>query len=188
MDEAYYLKLTGAPELFGEKGFSPVEQIGARPTLDVNGFLSGFTGEGSKTVLPSKAMAKISMRLVANQDPNEVEKQLHQYLEENARPGVTWKVLKHAGSPPSLTPLDSDGVQAMSKALETVWGKRPMYYRVGGSIPVVGDIEKILGSPSVLSGFGLPDDNLHAPNEKLTLTPWYKGIKALIHFFFNLGG
>jgi len=188
MDEEYYHKLTGAPKLFGEKGFTPVEQIGARPTLDVNGFLSGFTGEGSKTVLPSKAMAKISMRLVANQHPDEVEKQLHQYLAENVREGVTYEVLQHAGSPPSITPLDSEGVQALSAALETVWGKKPMYYRVGGSIPVVAQMETILGVNSVLTGFGLPDDNLHAPNEKLTLGPWYMGIDALIHFFHNLAG
>ncbi len=186
MDEDYYNKLTGAPKLFGEKGFTPTEQIGARPTLDVNGFLSGFTGEGSKTVLPAKAMAKISMRLVPNQNPKEVEKQLKQYLAENARPGVTWEVITHAGGPPSITPLDSDGVKALAAALETIWGKKPMYYRVGGSIPVVAQIQTILGSPSVLTGFGLPDDNLHAPNEKLTLAPWYMGIDALIHFFFNV--
>jgi acetylornithine deacetylase/succinyl-diaminopimelate desuccinylase-like protein len=188
MDEDHYYNLTGAPKLFGEKGFTPVEQIGARPTLDVNGILSGFTGEGSKTVLPSKAMAKVSMRLVPNQRPEEVEKQLHQYMEENARPGVTWEIIKHAGGPPSITPMDSDGVKAISAALETVWGKKPMYYRVGGSIPVVAQIQTILGSPSVLTGFGLPDDNLHAPNEKLTLAPWYMGIDALIHFFYNFAG
>jgi acetylornithine deacetylase/succinyl-diaminopimelate desuccinylase-like protein len=186
MDETYFYNLTGAPKLFGEKGFSPVEQVGGRPTLDVNGFLSGFTGEGSKTVLPAKAMAKISMRLVANQDPVEVEEQLHQYLEENARPGITWEVITHAGAPPSITPIDSDGVKALAAGLETVWGKKPLYYRVGGTIPVVGQMESILGVSSVLTGFGLPDDNLHAPNEKLTLAPWYMGIDALIHFFYNM--
>jgi acetylornithine deacetylase/succinyl-diaminopimelate desuccinylase-like protein len=188
MRDDYFYNLTGSPNLYGEKGFSPVEQVGGRPTLDVNGFLSGFTGEGSKTVLPSKAMAKVSMRLVPNQDPGEVEEQLKQYLEENARPGVTWEVITHAGSPPSITPLDSEGVKALADALETVWDKKPMYYRVGGSIPVVAQIETILGSPSVLTGFGLPDDNLHAPNEKLTLAPWYMGIDALIHFFYNIAG
>jgi len=186
MDEEYFLNLTGAPTLYGEKGYSPVERVGGRPTLDVNGFLTGFTGEGSKTVLPAKAMAKISMRLVANQDPAEVEQQLYQYLEENARPGITWKVLKHAGSPPSITPIDSEGVQAMAAGLEAVWGKKPLYYRVGGTIPVVGQMESILGVDSVLTGFGLPDDNLHAPNEKLSLAPWYMGIDSLIHFFFNM--
>ncbi len=186
MDEEYYYNLTGTPKLFGEKGFTPVEQVGARPTLDVNGFLSGFTGEGSKTVLPAKAMAKISMRLVANQDPAEVEKQLHQYLEENARPGIKWEIINHASAPPSITPIDSDGVKALAAGLEAVWGKKPLYYRVGGTIPVVGQMESILGVNSVLTGFGLPDDNLHAPNEKLTLAPWYMGIDALIHFFHNM--
>jgi acetylornithine deacetylase/succinyl-diaminopimelate desuccinylase-like protein len=188
MDQDHFYDLIGAPKLYGEKGFTPIEQVGARPSLDVNGFLSGFTGEGSKTVLPAKAMAKVSMRLVPNQDPKEVEKQLKQYLQENARPGVTWEVITHAGGPPSITPLDSDSVRALAAALETVWGKKPMYYRVGGSIPVVSQIQTILGSPSVLTGFGLPDDNLHAPNEKLTLAPWYMGIDALIHFFYNVAG
>lgn len=188
IDDQYFYNLTGAPKLYGEKGYTPAEQVGGRPTLDVNGFLSGFTGEGSKTVLPAKAMAKVSMRLVPNQHPDDVEKQLKQYLTENARPGITWEVIKHAGGPPSITPLDSDEVQALADGLEAVWGKKPLFYRVGGSIPVVAQIESILGAPSVLTGFGLPDDNLHAPNEKLTLAPWYKGIDALIHFFYNLEG
>ncbi len=185
-DEAFYLEQTGAPELWGEKGYTPVEHTGGRPTLDVNGLLSGFTGEGSKTVLPAKAMAKISMRLVANQDPVEVKKQIVQYIEENIRPGVTWTLDEHTGAKPSLTSRNSVGVKAIAKAMETVWGTRPLYYRVGGSIPVVGQMMEILGVDSVMTGFGLPDDNLHAPNEKLTLAPWYKGIDTLIYFFNNL--
>ena len=186
MDEDYYLDLSGAPALHGEKGFTPVERVGGRPSLDVNGFLSGYTGEGGKTVLPAKAMAKISMRLVPDQDPKEVHQQLLQYLEENANPGITWEVTPMSGGAASITPRDSVGVKALAKALESVWGKPPLYYRVGGSIPVVAQMEHILGVDSVLSGFGLPDDNLHAPNEKLTLEPWYKGIYALIHFIYNL--
>jgi acetylornithine deacetylase/succinyl-diaminopimelate desuccinylase-like protein len=131
-------------------------------------------------------MVKVSMRLVPNQTPEEVEKQLTQYMEENARPGIKWSIKKHAGGPPILTPRDSEEVQALAKAMETVWGSRPVYYRVGGSIPVVSDMKTLLNAPSVLTGFGLPDDNLHAPNEKLTLGPWYKGIDALIHFLYNL--
>jgi acetylornithine deacetylase/succinyl-diaminopimelate desuccinylase-like protein len=188
MDESYYKNLSGAPDLDGEKGFSPVERVGGRPSLDVNGFLSGYTGEGGKTVLPAKAMAKISMRLVPDQDPDMVHKQLVQYMKENASPGISWKVDAMAGAPASITPLDSVGVEALAQALESVWGKPPLYYRVGGSVPVVAQMETILGVNSVMSGFGLPDDNLHAPNEKLTLEPWYKGIKALIHFFYNLVG
>jgi len=186
LDENHYIENTGAPTLFGEKGYTPAEQTGGRPTLDVNGFLSGFTGEGSKTVLPAKAMAKISMRLVPNQTPDKVEAQLQQYLTENARPGIKWTLNRHAGGPPILVSRDSDEVQALAKAMETIWGSKPVYYRVGGSIPVVDQMETLLGAPSVLTGFGLPDDNLHAPNEKLTLEPWYKGIDALIHFLYNL--
>jgi acetylornithine deacetylase/succinyl-diaminopimelate desuccinylase-like protein len=184
MDDDFFLENTGAPVLFGEKGYTPVEQTGGRPTLDVNGFLSGFTGEGSKTVLPAKAMAKLSMRLVPNQDPDEVEKQLTQYMEENARPGIKWEITRHAGSPPIITPRKSEQIEAMVKALESVWGTKPVYFRVGGSIPVVNDMQALLDAPSVLTGFGLPDDNIHAPNEKLTLEPWYKGIEALIHFLY----
>ena len=137
-------------------------------------------------MLPAKAMAKVSMRLVPNQDPDKVEKQLHQYLEQNARPGITWEVITHAGAVPSMSPIDSEEVRALAAGMEEVWGKKPFYYRVGGTIPVVGQLETILGAPSVLTGFGLPDDNLHAPNEKLTLAPWYMGIDTLIHFFYNL--
>ncbi len=185
-DEEFYLKQTGSPALWGEKDYTPVERVGGRPTLDVNGILSGFTGEGAKTVLPATAMAKISMRLVANQDPKEVKKQLIQYIEENIRPGVTWDLLEHAGGKPSLTSRDSNAVKALAKAYETVWAVRPLYYRVGGSIPVVGQMMDILGIDSVMSGFGLPDDNLHAPNEKLNIDTWYKGIDSLIYFFNNL--
>ena len=126
------------------------------------------------------------MRLVADQDPVEVKKQLIQYIEENIRPGVTWKLEEHTGAKPSLTSRNSKGVKAIAKAMETVWQVRPFYFRVGGSIPVVGQMMEILGVDSVMTGFGLPDDNLHAPNEKLTLEPWYKGIDTLIHFFNNM--
>ena len=186
MNEAYYLKHSGAPALGGEKGFTPVERVGGRPSLDVHGFLSGFTGKGGKTVLPAKAMAKISMRLVPDQDPEEVHKQLLKYLEENASPGITWEVENFAGGTASITARDSVGVKALAKGMESVWGKKPLYFRIGGSVPVVGQMESILGVDSVMTGFGLPDDNLHAPNEKLTLGPWYKGIDTLIHFLHNL--
>ena len=187
VDEAFYLKATGAPAVWGEKGYTPCERTGARPTLDVNGFLSGFTGEGSKTVLPSKAMAKISMRLVPDQYPKDVYHSLLKYLEANAQPGLKWDVLELAGGPASITPRDSIGVKALAAGLEKVWGVKPVFKREGGSIPVVAQMKTILGIDSVISGFALPDDNLHAPNEKLSLAPWYKGIDALVHFFNNLG-
>ncbi len=186
MDETYYLQQTGAPALWGEAGYLPFERVGGRPTLEVNGLLSGFTGEGSKTVIPAKAMAKISMRLVPDQDPDEVHASLRRYLEEHAPASVRWEVIDLAGSPAAITEINNQGVQAFSQALETVWGTRPVLKREGGSVPVVTQMQELLGAESVLSGFGLPDDNLHAPNEKLHLPTWYRGIDAVIHFFYNL--
>ena len=186
-DEQFYLEQTGVPALFGESGFTPGERVGARPTLEVNGLLSGFTGEGSKTVLPSKAMAKISMRLVPDQDPEEVRKQLMAYLEAYVPPTVTYEVLQHAGGAPSITDLEIPGVLALADALEETWGKRPVFRREGGSVPVTAQFKDILGVELVLTGFGLPDDNLHAPNEKMHLPTFYRGIDALIRFIANLG-
>ncbi len=182
----YYLKNTGAPQLWGESGYSPAERIGVRPTLDVNGMISGFTGAGSKTVIPSWAMAKISMRLVPNQDPNDVHRQLIAYLEQHAPKTVTWELSVMAGGPACTTDLAQPGVRALAAGLESVWGKPPLYKREGGSIPVVLEMQKILGVDLVLTGFGLPDDNLHSPNEKLHLPTWYRGIDTLVHFFYNL--
>jgi acetylornithine deacetylase/succinyl-diaminopimelate desuccinylase-like protein len=186
--EDFYLQGTDAPALWGEQGYSPVERTGARPTLEVNGLLAGFTGEGSKTVIPAWAMAKISMRLVPDQDPDEVHQQLLRYLETNAPPTVRWKVIPLVGGPASICDRHSPGVRALSQALETVWGKRPVFKREGGSIPVVAQMQKLLGVDSVLTGFGLPDDNVHAPNEKLHLPTWYRGMEAIVHFLYNLAG
>jgi acetylornithine deacetylase/succinyl-diaminopimelate desuccinylase-like protein len=182
----HFLEVTGAPALYGEAGFTINERTGVRPTLDVNGMLSGFVGEGSKTIIPATAMAKISMRLVPNQEPEEVHQQLIQYLKENAPNDIHWELTALAGSPASISDRHSVGVQAMSKALETVWGKQPIFQREGGSIPVVKDMQNLLGIESVICGFGLPDDNVHAPNEKMHLPSWYRGIETIIHFFLNL--
>lgn len=187
MGETFYKEKTGAPALWGETGFSPQERVGARPTLEVNGLLSGFTGKGSKTVIPSWAMAKISMRLVPDQDPEEVHQQLRQYLQHHSPKTVRWELELISLGQASITDQDTPGTRALSQAFETVWGKRPVFKREGGSIPVTVDMQDILGIDSVLTGFGLPDDNFHAPNEKLDLPTWYRGIDALIHFFFNLG-
>ena len=184
--ESDYIEQTGVPALRGEAGYTPNELTGVRPTLDVNGLLSGFTGEGSKTVIPAWAMAKISMRLVPNQDPQKVHKQLIRYLQKNAPKDIRWELKALAGSPASISDRNNPGVQAMAKALETVWGKRPYFKREGGSIPVVGDMQRLLGVESVICGFGLPDDNVHDPNEKQNLPTWYLGIDAYIHFFLNL--
>jgi acetylornithine deacetylase/succinyl-diaminopimelate desuccinylase-like protein len=184
----HYIEQTGVPALAGEIGYTPAERASARPTLDVNGLLSGFTGMGSKTVIPAWAMAKISMRLVPNQDPKEVSNQFRQYLKTNAPSDIRWELTAMAGGRASISSRDSTGVIALSKALESAWGKRPYFKREGGSVPVVTHMQEILGVDSVLTGFGLPDDNLHAPNEKIHLPTWYTGINALIHFFLNLAG
>lgn len=186
MDDAYYQHQTGVQAVWGEAGFTAAERVGARPTLEINGLLSGFTGKGSKTVLPAYAMAKISMRLVPDQDPAEVHQQLRKYLEEHAPKTIRWELIVMQGGPASISDIHHPATQSLGKALEQVWGKRPIYKREGGSIPVVADMQKILGIESVLTGFGLPDDNLHAPNEKLHLPTWYRGIDALVHFFYNL--
>jgi acetylornithine deacetylase/succinyl-diaminopimelate desuccinylase-like protein len=180
------LRMSGVPELWGEQGFTPVERIGTRPTLEVNGIVSGFTGPGAKTVLPAWAMAKISMRLVPNQDPQEVHQQLLQYMQERTPKTVRYEVIAMKGNPASITDLQLPATQAFSKAQETVWGKKPVFRREGGSVPVVSEMQQILGVDSVLSGFGLTDDNIHGPNEKLHIPTWYRGIDTLIHFIYNL--
>ncbi|MGD0609999.1 MAG: dipeptidase [Anaerolineales bacterium] len=186
-DEQHYLEQTGAPRLYGEKGYTPNERTGARPTLDVNGMLSGFTGGGSKTVIPAWAMAKISMRLVPDQDPQEVHQQLLRYLEQKAAQDIRWEVIPMSGGPASISDRNNAGVRAMEKALASTWGRKPLFRREGGSIPVVSDMQRLLGVESVVAGFGLPDDNVHAPNEKQHLPTWHRGIEALIRFFLNLG-
>jgi acetylornithine deacetylase/succinyl-diaminopimelate desuccinylase-like protein len=151
MDEKYFLKNSGAPALFGEEGFSHAERVGARPTLEVNGLYSGFTGEGSKTVLPAYAMAKISMRLVPDQDPEDVHQQLRKYLLEYAPPTVRWELIDIVGGPASITDLKTPGVAAMSQAMEKTWGIRPVFKREGGSIPVVAQMQELLHVNSVIA-------------------------------------
>lgn len=187
LSESHFLKTTGAPALYGEEGFTPAELVGARPTLDVNGLYSGFIGVGSKTVLPAYAMAKISMRLVPDQDPEEVEQSLKTYLSKNAPKTVRWEMFNHSLSKASISDIHHPAVESLVKGLEAAWGTPPLYKREGGSVPIVGDMQRLLGVESVLTGFGLSDDNIHAPNEKLHLPTWYKGITSLIHFFYNYG-
>jgi acetylornithine deacetylase/succinyl-diaminopimelate desuccinylase-like protein len=181
-----YLAQTGVPALWGEKEFTPNERIGARPTLEVNGILSGFTGEGSKTIIPSRAMAKISTRLVPNQKPELVYEQLSAFLEENVPDTVRWELRLLSIGSPSLSDMNMPATKALSKAFIEVWGTSPSYKRGGGSVPVVADMQEVLGIDSVLTGFGLPDDRIHSPNEKLDLPTWRKGVHALIHFFLNV--
>lgn len=187
-DDATWLKMTGAPALYGEKGYTTVERFGARPTLEVNGLLSGFTGEGSKTVLPAKAMAKISMRLVPYQDHNEVEQQLRAYLEQRAPKAVRWELKALAGGPAAITPRDTPYVQAAVAALEATFGVKPVFELAGGSVPVVVLTKQILGVDLIMLGFGLRDDNIHSPNEKQYLPNYYRGIETYMRFFANLAG
>jgi acetylornithine deacetylase/succinyl-diaminopimelate desuccinylase-like protein len=186
-NEERYLEETGVPALWGEAEFIPVERTGARPTLEVNGLLSGWIGPGSKTVLPAKAMAKISCRLVPDQTPAVVEKQLLRFMEGNAPKTVRWDVKMLSASPFAVADLNNPGIQAMNDAMETVWGIRPFYRREGGSIGAVAMLQQICNVESVLVGMGTPSDNVHSPNEHMHLPTWYKGIDSFIHFFYNFG-
>jgi len=188
MDTDFYLSQTGAPALWGEIGFTPVERAGARPTLEVNGILSGYTGPGGKTVLPAWSMAKISTRLVPDQDPLEVKQQFVRFIESNVPSTIKWELEPLHGGKPSISNRHSQAVNAMCGALEAVWGKYPVFKREGGSVPVVLQFKERLGVDTVNAGFSLYDDKAHSPNEKLNLTTWYRGIDALIHFFFNMAG
>ncbi|MBN1669042.1 MAG: dipeptidase [Anaerolineales bacterium] len=182
----FVLEQTGVPALWGEAGYTSVERLGGRPTLEVNGLYSGFIGEGGKTVLPAYAMAKLSCRLVPAQDPQEVGEQLRQYLREHAPKTVTWELEQMTSGPATLSDRHSEWIQAYLPAAEAAWGVTPVFKREGGSVPVVMDFQEILGVESVNIGFGLPTDNLHGPNEKLEIDNWYKGIEALIHYLYQL--
>ena len=181
--EAWWLKATGAPALFGETGYTSYERACARPTLDVNGLWSGFTGAGAKTVLPAKAAAKISMRLVPDQDPLEVKASFEHYLKERCPPAVKWELDYMSGCRAPITDRDSKWVKAGLAALKAVWNKDALFARIGGTIPVVGYIQDLLGVESLLLGFGLPGDNLHAPNEKLHLPTFHRGVETYVRFF-----
>ena len=182
--DQYYLDATGAPVLYGEAGFTTIERLGTRPTLEVNGILSGFTGDGAKTVLPAWAMAKVSTRLVPDQLPADVYQQMNTYLENHAPKEIRWKLIPMHGGPASISDRNSVYIKALERALEAVWHKQPVYKREGGSVPVVLDFQQILGVETVNTGFSMPDDNMHSPNEKLHLPTWYRGIDAFIHFYF----
>jgi acetylornithine deacetylase/succinyl-diaminopimelate desuccinylase-like protein len=186
-EEEYRRNEVGSPELTGEVGYSVFERVWARPTLEVHGIRGGFTGEGAKTVIPARAVAKISLRLVADQRPDEVVEQLKAAIEGVIPRGVRARFeLLHAGAP-SLVDPDNAYVKMAASAMEEVFGKRTVYMRSGGSIPIVGLFDRFLGIPSVLMGFGLPDDNLHAPNEKFHLANFDRGIDAVARYLEWLG-
>jgi acetylornithine deacetylase/succinyl-diaminopimelate desuccinylase-like protein len=182
-NETRYRKELGAPKLFGESGYSTLERVWARPTFEVNGLLSGFTGEGAKTVLPATAMAKVSMRLVPDQDPNKVAELFEGYLKKVAPKTVDVKLTRMHGGKPWMTEFDNKYVRAAGRAIEQGFGKAPVFNREGGSIPVVSTFQQELGLPSVLFGIGLPDENAHAPDEKLDLENFHNGIIASAYLY-----
>jgi acetylornithine deacetylase/succinyl-diaminopimelate desuccinylase-like protein len=172
----------GVKALWGEKGYTANERTGIRPTLELNGIWGGYQGEGAKTVLPSKAMAKVSARLVPNQSSKKITAILLAYFKKIALPGVTVDAFEHHGGEPYMTPIDSIGYRAAAKAMETTFGKAPIPVRGGGSIPICALFEKELGVKIVFMGFGLDSDNLHSPNEKFNLENFYKGIETIPYF------
>jgi acetylornithine deacetylase/succinyl-diaminopimelate desuccinylase-like protein len=181
-DEAAYMRDLGVKALWGEKGYSTNERTGIRPTLELNGIWGGYTGEGSKTVLPSKAFAKISARLVPNQSSKDITALLLDHFVKIAPPGVTVKAEEHHGGEPYMTPIDSKAYKAAARAIEATFDKAPIPLRGGGSIPICSILERELGIKIVFMGFGLDSDNLHSPNEKFNLENFYKGIETIPYF------
>lgn len=184
-----YKKDLAVNDVWGEEGYSTLERTGTRPTLDVNGIWGGYTGEGAKTVLPSKAYAKISMRLVPDQVSQEISDLFADHFSKIAPAGVTVKVTPHHGGEPVVTPTDSPAYQAAARAIRATFGKDPIPTRGGGSIPIIALFERVLGLKTVLLGFGLDNDNIHSPNEKYDVFNYYKGIETIPYFhrFFAEG-
>ncbi|WP_018127424.1 dipeptidase [Balneola vulgaris] len=181
-DEEAYKASLGIEAVHGEKGYTTLERASARPTLDVNGIWGGYTGEGAKTVLPSKANAKISMRLVPGQHPKEIAQLFKEYFESLAPDTVKVKVTEHHGGHPSVTDLSFYGLKAAAQAFEEVYEVEPLFAREGGSIPIVADFKRVLGAESILMGFGLTSDAIHSPNEKFSLKDFHRGIKTSARF------
>ncbi len=185
-DEAQWLRSTGAPAVFGEKGYSTLERVWARPTLDVNGIGGGHQGEGSKTIIPARAMAKISCRLVPHQEPEEIERKVGDYLKSIAPKGVTVRIVPLHGGRPYLAPTDHPVFEVAKRAFSKAFGKPTVFIREGGSIPFVRTIADVTGKPCLLMGFGQPDENAHAPNEWLDLENYHLGIKSAAYLYEEL--
>ena len=186
-EEHYRVSEIGSRELSGEPGFSVQERTWVRPTMDVHGMPGGFVGAGAKTVIPARATAKISFRLVPEMHPQEVFAQYKSYVESLQPKGIELRVrLIHSGDP-IVVKTDNPYIQAATQAMYQVFGKETVFIRSGGSIPIVGDFERHLKIPTVMMGFGLPDDNLHAPNEKFHIANFHRGIESIILFFEALG-
>ena len=178
-----YKKTIDINELVGEKGYTTHERLGIRPTLDVNGIWGGYTADGAKTILPSKAYAKISMRLVPDQDSGKIAKLFEKHFVSIAPAGVKVKVKYLHGGEAYVSPIDTVEYQAASKAMERAFGKKPIPVRSGGSIPIISTFEKVLGIKSILLGFGLDADAIHSPNENYPLFNFYKGIETIPLFY-----
>ena len=185
-DDETYRETLGLGPLVGEVGYTTLERRAVRPTLDVNGIWGGFQGEGSKTIIPAHAHAKISCRLVAAQDPDRIFEAFRAYVAEIAPPGVTTTVKLLGGGRPSLTPMDHPATQAAARALEATFGRAPVYIREGGSIPVCASFDSVLGLPVVLLGFTPPDDNAHAPNESMDLRNYETSIRTIARMWDEL--
>ncbi|MBA3779584.1 MAG: dipeptidase [Chloroflexi bacterium] len=185
-DEQAYKQMIGVDALYGESGYSTLERRGARPTLDVNGLWGGFQGEGAKTIIPAHAHAKISCRLVVDQDPARVFELVRDHVLAVAPTGVRVQVTLHSSGPPSLTPIDHPATQAAARCLELIFGQPALYIREGGSVPVTASFERILGLPVVLLGFTPPDDQAHAPNESMRLDNYENGIRTVVRYWGEL--
>jgi acetylornithine deacetylase/succinyl-diaminopimelate desuccinylase-like protein len=186
-NEKKYRKDLGAPKLFGESGYTTLERVWARPTFEVNGLLAGFTGEGAKTVIAATAMAKVSMRLVPDQEPDKVANLFEAYLKKVSPKTVEVALTRMHGGKPWMADFDNPFVQAAGRAIEQGFGKSPVFNREGGSIPEVSTFQQELGVPSVLFGIGLPDENAHAPNEKLDLGNFHNGVIAAAYLYDEFG-
>ena len=186
--EAEFLRdEVGSKKLTGEKDRTVLERVWSRPTFEVHGIAGGFTGAGSKTVIPSKAMAKVSFRLVPNQDPDKIVAAFRKHVEKYTPKGIHVEVRVLGVGPGLMVNTDHPAIQVAASAMEDIFGKPTVFTRSGGSIPIVGDFKKHLGIPTILMGFGLPDDGLHSPNEKFSVENYYKGIRTVAHFFEKYG-
>ncbi len=185
-DEAAFQRQLGVNALAGEAGYTTLERRWARPTFDINGIFGGYQAEGAKTVLPAKAGAKFSFRLVPNQDPKKISQSLQAYLEKRCPPGVTMELIDMHGAPGVRTPLDCPYMSAAARAVERGFGQAPVFICEGGSIPIVLDFQQQLGADALLLGWGLDDDNTHSPNEKFRLVDFHRGIKASCHLWEEL--
>lgn len=186
-DERKFCYELGIGELFGEIGYSPIERIWARPTLEINGIYGGYTGEGAKTIIPSEASAKISMRLVPNQTAEEITSKFINHIKNLAPPTVEIEITTLHGGNPVITPIDSIWIRKVQEALKSTFAVEPVFMREGGSIPVCETFKRVLGASPVLIGFGLPNDNIHSPNESFSINNFFNGIKVIALYYISLG-